>query len=266
MEKKKEDDSTTSSKKVKKEKKPVREADIIPEPEVPQEYVESGRTNYAKSRLRMNNTNPLWKDDEIDPLTLVKCQHFSGTPVTVALSQPFKVKVNSNVLLVSDFHSHLAYTEIIGFLAGDWNETEKLITIDEAFPCKSLASGSDNVNVEMDPTSELEVREIINKKGKRVCGWYHSHPVFQPDPSVRDIENQTNYQGLFRDQKNSVDPFVGLIVGPYDTRMPTEESTFNWFCVKCVPEGKGTPMYVEHEIINEETILQQTHLTIEKTC
>jgi len=163
---KKEDDSTTS-KKVKKEKKPVREADIIPEPEVPQEYVESGRTNYAKSRLRMNNTNPLWKDDEIDPLTLVKCQHFSGTPVTVALSQPFKVKVNSNVLLVSDFHSHLAYTEIIGFLAGDWNENEKLITIDEAFPCKSLASGSDNVNVEMDPTSELEVREIINKKRKK---------------------------------------------------------------------------------------------------
>lgn len=25
-------------------------------------------------------------------------------------------------------------------------------------------------------------------------GWYHSHPTFQPEPSLIDIENQYNYQ------------------------------------------------------------------------
>jgi len=29
------------------------------------------------------------------------------------------------------------------------------------------------------------VAERIKNKGMRVVGWYHSHPLFQPDPSVR---------------------------------------------------------------------------------
>jgi hypothetical protein len=40
-------------------------------------------------------------------------------------AQPFKVVVHSNVLLVCDFHAHLATTEIIGFLAGTWNDSTK---------------------------------------------------------------------------------------------------------------------------------------------
>jgi hypothetical protein len=63
----------------------------------------------------------------------------------------------------------------------------------------------------------------------RTCniGWYHSHPVFQPDPSIRDIENQTNYQNLLKDANANVEPFVGIIFGPYDIRMPTEETTIS---------------------------------------
>jgi hypothetical protein len=30
-------------------------------------------------------------------------------------------------------------------------------------------------------------------------GWYHSHPVFAANPSVVDINNQSNFQALFRD-------------------------------------------------------------------
>lgn len=47
---------------------------------------------------------------------------------------------------------------------------------------------------------------------------YHSHPVFEPRPSQKDMENQRNYQALFRDS-NANEPFVGLIIGPYDVAM-----------------------------------------------
>jgi len=142
----------------------------------------------------------------------------------------------------------LANSEIIGFLGGTWSADSKVLSITEAFPCKSVATEEDHVNVEMDPQSELEVREVIKKNGLRVVGWYHSHPVFQPDPSIRDIENQTSYQTLFRDENHNSEPFVGIIVGPYDRRMPTEESAINFFYIKKQAEKIGQPMAVEYTI------------------
>jgi proteasome lid subunit RPN8/RPN11 len=49
----------------------------------------------------------------------------------------------------------------------------------------------------MDPVSEMAAREVFEKRGLNVVGWYHSHPTFEPDPSIRDIENQASYQVLF---------------------------------------------------------------------
>lgn len=46
----------------------------------------------------------------------------------------------------------------------------------------------------MDPVSEMAAREVFEQKGLHVVGWYHSHPTFEPEPSIRDIENQTSYQ------------------------------------------------------------------------
>jgi histone H2A deubiquitinase len=48
----------------------------------------------------------------------------------------------------------------------------------------------------MDPTSELEARDAFHAKNLNVIGWYHSHPTFDPQPSIRDIENQAMYQVL----------------------------------------------------------------------
>lgn len=136
-----------------------------------------------------------------------------------------------------DFHAHLANTEIIGFLGGHWDPVSRgtinknrkrlllsslstqaallffstfsrssvhsvlivpyiVIHVVEAFPTASESTGQDSV--EMDPASELEVRETMKVRGMKVVGWYHSHPHFEPTPSVRDVENQTNYQLLFR--------------------------------------------------------------------
>ena len=76
-------------------------------------------------------------------------------------------------------------------------------------------------NVEMDPSSEMEMRNQIHDANLQVVGWYHSHPYFQPDPSLVDIHNQSSYQQLFRDEDFRDDPFIGVIVGPSRSRSPT---------------------------------------------
>ncbi|ORZ21422.1 hypothetical protein BCR42DRAFT_448268 [Absidia repens] len=168
-------------------------------------YEDNGRTNYAASRLRRPESRNSIKydnlNDDTDGLTMVKCEPFNGKPGSDTLgAQPFKMTVHSNVLLTMDFHAHLMTTEIIGFLAGEWDRKTKRLLVKEAFPCRSLNTGQNEVNVEMDPTSALETRQLIEEKNMTVVGWYHSHPIFVPDPSLVDIENQLNYQNLCKDE------------------------------------------------------------------
>ena len=132
-------------------------------------------------------------------------RHVRPCPATLA-------RTPCPAVLVADWHAHLLTNEVIGFCAGSLAETPRRgVRISRAFPCKSLVAGMDNV--EMDPASELEVRNQIHDESLQVVGWYHSHPYFQPDPSLVDIHNQATYQQLFRDDDVRDEPFVGLIVG-----------------------------------------------------
>ncbi|KAF8920492.1 hypothetical protein BGZ58_004318, partial [Dissophora ornata] len=183
----------------------------------PAEAAYTGRTDYSKARLRnvreRSSINFRQMASDLDPLTMVKCEPFCGQPNSGVLGcQPFGIKVQSNVLLGMDFHAHLMTAEIIGFLAGEWCAATRTIHIKAIFPCRSLPTGQNHVNVEMDPTSEFEVRQEIEKRNMRIVGWYHSHPTFTPDPSLVDIENQTSYQSLFKDESMNEEPFVGAIV------------------------------------------------------
>lgn len=105
-----------------------------------------------------------------------------------------------------------------------------------AYPCKEIVSSKNSV--EMDPIAELQVRASIQKDDLVIVGWYHSHPTFDPDPSIIDIENQNNYQLLFSDEKTRIDPFVGLILSPYDDC--ASGVSMNWFHVSFA-DGKPTP-------------------------
>jgi proteasome lid subunit RPN8/RPN11 len=153
--------------------------------------------------------------------------------------QPFSVRVNPDATFLADLHAHLCDSEIIGLLGGYYSKEEKCIYIQAAFPCKStnrIDSGS--TDVEMDPVFQIYATEAIGNHGMRVVGWYHSHPDFQPNPSITDIENQANYQQLFQGsdmtENNGGDttdvnaeeasPFVGLIVGTYDGKNPESQS------------------------------------------
>ncbi|GLE05930.1 hypothetical protein PINS_up015141 [Pythium insidiosum] len=169
--------------------------------------------------------------------------------MTTPTQAPFDVQVHPDAVFVCDLHAHLATCEIIGFLGGRWDEASRTLYIQAAFPCRSLVIDGDDgsTDVEMDPESEIELREIIQNAKLEVVGWYHSHPAFAPDPSIRDIENQTSYQQLFQRASTATsteekvktestpsvwEPFVGLIVGTYDTRRDTPVSLFRYFHVR----------------------------------
>ena len=104
------------------------------------------------------------------------------------------------------------------------------------------------VHVELDPLAEVQVRQAIESRQMRVVGWYHSHPVFAPQPSIRDVQNQANYQRLFHDAASNMMPFVGMIVSPYDTKLSSPSSSLTTFYVEPSPHGsaQGTPMRVTH--------------------
>ncbi|CAO3636879.1 unnamed protein product [Cunninghamella echinulata] len=163
-----------------------------------------------------------------DPFRLVPVAYYNDEEKMA----PFTVEMTSTSLLIMDFHSHLAHTEIIGLLGGKFisdpdgddssgNSKKKRLIVESVFPCKSTSTG---IQCEMDPNSEMEAREFFSNNDYIVVGWYHSHPTFEPHPSIRDIENQTSYQTLFRHEETGDEPFIGVIVTPYDIRIASEHS------------------------------------------
>ncbi|CAO0789748.1 unnamed protein product [Mucor circinelloides] len=157
-----------------------------------------------------------------DPFRLVPTEHY-----TEDNPAPFELEISSDCLLVMDFHSHLAHTEIIGLLGGNFitRGESKILQVTVVFPCQSTSTG---IQCEMDPASEMQARELFAEKGLNVVGWYHSHPTFEPHPSIRDIENQTSYQTLFREEKTGDEPFIGVIVTPYDPEIQGENSQIQY--------------------------------------
>ena len=121
--------------------------------------------------------------------------------------------------------------EIIGLLGGYFDRDSRCVSVEEAFPVRELTTEDDRINVEMDPESEVQVREEIKTKGMVCVGWYHSHPSFPAVPSKIDLKNQLNYQRLVRDEESSLEPFVAGIVSPYNPKTVDLKSDFAWFYV-----------------------------------
>jgi hypothetical protein len=97
----------------------------------------------------------------------------------------------------------------------------------------------------MDPMSEMQAREDIDKAGMVIVGWYHSHPVFKPEPSVCDAENQQQYQHLFKDQTSLDEPFLGIIIAPYDSmKAMADVSQMRCFWIATSATKKGTPSFL----------------------
>jgi proteasome lid subunit RPN8/RPN11 len=144
-------------------------------------------------------------------------------PLIAASSSMPMVSISSDAMCTMSFHSHLCTDEVIGWMAG--KISEDLIEIKQAFPVGALQHENGRINVEMDAEDAVLKRTLIEEKGLSLVGWYHSHPTFEVNPSLVDIDNQLNYQGI------SDGHFLGGIVSPYYS--PNRlEGTFTVFCVK----------------------------------
>ena len=138
-----------------------------------------------------------------------------------------------NFRLICDIHAHLCDAEVIGLLAGKYDEGRKSLYIQAPFPCTAVDRVDDDgsTDVELDPEAEWKARETISNMGMQVVGWYHSHPRFRPDPSLTDICNQEQHQCMEHKNNTYIEPFVGLIVSTFDPSLPTYESHHQWFHV-----------------------------------
>ncbi|KAM9762755.1 histone H2A deubiquitinase MYSM1 [Menidia menidia] len=156
-----------------------------------------------------------------DPFQLIPCRSFEED-----MQEPFKVIVCAETLLIMDMHAHVSRGEVIGLLGGTFNKEAKVLKISAAEPCNSVSTG---LQCEMDPVSQTQACDLLSSLGLSVVGWYHSHPSFHPNPSVRDITTQDQFQSYF---SRGGAPFIGMIVSPYDPANPSPHSQITCLLVK----------------------------------
>jgi len=99
---------------------------------------------------------------------LVTCEGYAGGAVSAAdgpplteAPQPYELKIHPDVAFLCDLHAHLADAEIIGLLGGRWDPARNAMHVQAPFPCRAVGRDDDGAtDVEMDPASELSVREV----------------------------------------------------------------------------------------------------------
>ncbi|XP_025768197.1 histone H2A deubiquitinase MYSM1 [Puma concolor] len=170
---------------------------------------ELARRKEEKCKSVKSSKVPRPTKSSFDPFQLIPCHSFSEEK-----QEPFQVKVASEALLIMDLHAHVSMAEVIGLLGGRYSEVNKIVEVCAAEPCNSLSTG---LQCEMDPVSQTQASETLAVRGYRVIGWYHSHPAFDPNPSLRDIDTQAKYQSYF---SRGGAKFIGMIVSPYNQNNP----------------------------------------------
>ncbi|KAL6486189.1 hypothetical protein MHYP_G00055810 [Metynnis hypsauchen] len=179
------------------------------------EHLSAEELALRREEMRKRQPKPckLPKRGSFDPFQLIPCKAFGEEK-----QEPFRVIVCAEALVVMDVHAHVSMGEVIGLLGGSYDDEEKLLRICAAEPCNSLSTG---LQCEMDPVSQTQASELLEAKGHNVVGWYHSHPAFDPNPSLRDIDTQAKYQSYF---SRGGAPFIGMIVSPYNPTNPSPVS------------------------------------------
>ncbi|XP_007901889.1 histone H2A deubiquitinase MYSM1 isoform X2 [Callorhinchus milii] len=187
---------------------------------------------------------PRQAKSSFDPFQLIPCHAF-----TEEKKEPFEVKVAAQVMLVMDMHAHVSMAEVIGLLGGRYSSGDRVLEICVAEPCNSLSTG---LQCEMDPVSQTQASEALAGRGYCIVGWYHSHPAFDPNPSLRDIDTQAKYQNYF---SRGGAQFVGMIISPYNSSnaLPYSQITCLVVSEELSPDGcYRLPYQCELKEMNEE--------------
>jgi proteasome lid subunit RPN8/RPN11 len=162
-------------------------------------------------------------------------------------TQPFRVVVHPQVSLICDLHCHITDAEIIGILAGRWDRENSILYVQAAIPCSSSNSGA--TDVELDSEAEYWAHQKVSDFGLSFVGWYHSHPRFEANPSLIDVQNQLIRQGSFKDETSGKEPYVGLIISTYDKVLFDGKSSHKWFASKEYEEnGVKTGVFMAVQI------------------
>uniref|UniRef100_A0A452VA41 Deubiquitinase MYSM1 n=1 Tax=Ursus maritimus TaxID=29073 RepID=A0A452VA41_URSMA len=162
-------------------------------------------------------------------------------------------------------HAHVSMAEVIGLLGGRYSEVDKIVEVCAAEPCNSLSTG---LQCEMDPVSQTQASETLAVRGYSVIGWYHSHPAFDPNPSLRDIDTQAKYQSYF---SRGGAKFIGMIVSPYNQNNPLPYSQITCLVISDEISSDGSyrlPYKFEVQQMLEEPqwglVFEKTRWIIEK--
>lgn len=168
--------------------------------------------------------------------------------------QPFLISITSSATLLIDFHCHLTTNEVSGYLGGTWDFNTHNLNITHAFPLL-------NTRFDRDRTTECEyeIQKAMIKKDIQLVGWYHSHPRFSPQPTLRDCDKQMDYQIKLRGTSDATyTPCVGFIFGSYDDENVENEGQIIPFWVQPPPENRshelGRPMLMTYTVHQEERL------------
>lgn len=185
-----------------------------------------------------------------DANTLIESVPFTS----VGKIQPFLLSVSSSTILLMDFHCHLTNNEVCGYLGGTWDINAHNLSITHAFPCRNSRFDRDKAAM-----CELQIQKLMVKKNLHLVGWYHSHPRFPVQPTLRDCDAQLEYQIKMRGPTEaSYTPCVGFICSPYNDVNNALESSILSFWVLPPPENRpaeyGRPMLMSYSLVQDETL------------
>ncbi|KAH8323247.1 hypothetical protein KR067_003722 [Drosophila pandora] len=183
---------------------------------------------------------------------------------SVGKLQPFLITLNSSALLLADFHSHLTVREVCGYLGGTWDMNTHTLSITKTYPCR-------NTRFDRQRAGEVErdIQKMMIQDQLLLVGWYHSHPKFQAEPTLRDCDSQLDYQIKMRGASDlTYTPCVSLIISPYYDENPTLESVVK--CIWIVPPGEskqsmeyGRPMLMQYSVLPDKEIPEEVRSEIQ---
>nr|CAG4651627.1 EOG090X020Z [Triops cancriformis] len=229
------------------------------------------KAKYTEHSHKDKSKLPTCKDPCIDEKSIVKHHTLGNRPSisdssilvemtafpTLGKLQPFHVSCSSGALMVIDFHSHITSSEVVGYLAGVWDVNAHNLIVMRAFPCLSRLRDTERAaGVEMAMATEIEKRRL------QLVGWYHSHPSAPATPSIRDIDNQLEYEIKMKGSNDTAyKPCIGLICSPYH-RMENTDVTVNSSvaCYWVMPPSESRPhevprpMSMQHSVMSDPSL------------
>lgn len=162
--------------------------------------------------------------------------------------------INNSVPLLIDFHCHLSLNEVCGYLGGDWDSGTNTMIVKYAYPHLIVPQDTKNATL-----CEINIQKQMIKDNVKLVGWYHSHPTFEAHPTLRDIDNQLDYQVQLRGTSEATySPCLAIISSPYDKKSPALDSNMMPFWVVPPSEQKaleyGRPMMMHYTPLPEKSL------------